>query len=168
MAAAVLSRARGALPGFRKSSPPGRQIPPEPVQEQPHGNLSQEGQDLALQTHNLARANKSCPSLKWSTQLAREAERYAQELADANEMKHSGIEGQGENLYMSSGNATFEDAIKSWLGEEKKYHGESVGEGNFAEWGHYSKSLTRSLFGQGVDSGCSAVHVAWDDPCWDG
>lgn len=31
---------------------------------------------------------------------------------------------------------------KMWLDEEKNYHGEPIGQGNFGSYGHYSKSQT--------------------------
>lgn len=55
--------------------------------------------------------------------------------------------GQGENLYMSSGDASLEDAVRAWLDEEKNYHGEKIGEGDFASFGHYSTfSFSFSFF----------------------
>jgi hypothetical protein len=42
---------------------------------------------------------------------------------------------------MSSGDATLSDAVRAWLGEEANYHGEKIGEGDFAAWGHYSESV---------------------------
>lgn len=39
---------------------------------------------------------------------------------------------------MSSGDASLEDAVRAWLDEEKNYHGEKIGEGDFASFGHYS------------------------------
>ena len=40
---------------------------------------------------------------------------------------------------MATNDATFEDAVKAWLAEEPKYMGQKIGEGNLADWGHYSK-----------------------------
>lgn len=40
---------------------------------------------------------------------------------------------------MSSGDASLEDAVRAWLDEEKNYHGEKIGEGDFMSWGHYSE-----------------------------
>ena len=58
-------------------------------------------------------------------------------MAEQDKMEHAGVKGQGENLYMSTGDATFDQAVQSWLDEEKSYGGEKIGEGNFAEWGHF-------------------------------
>ena len=94
----------------------------------------------ALDVHNTARSAKSCSHLTWSPQLASEASSYAHTLADKNKMEHSGVSGQGENLYMSTGSASFSDAVQSWLDEKKYYGGEKVGEGEFGKWGHFCES----------------------------
>ncbi|KAK5113036.1 hypothetical protein LTR85_011058 [Meristemomyces frigidus] len=94
-----------------------------------------------IASHNNVRTQKGCRPLQWHDGLAHEAETYAQRRASMNKMQHSGAQGQGENLYMSTGDAPFEQAVQSWLGEEKKYRGEMIGEGNFAEWGHFTQCL---------------------------
>jgi len=58
--------------------------------------------------------------------------------------QHSGVDGQGENLFMSTGDASYEQAVQSWLDEEKDYHGEKIGEGDFSEWGHFSQCVWHS------------------------
>lgn len=64
-------------------------------------------------------------------------------------MEHAGIDGQGENLYMSTGDATYEQAVQAWLGEEKDYGGEKIGEGDFTKWGHFCESC----IGDGLHGG---------------
>ncbi|KAK4502909.1 hypothetical protein PRZ48_006336 [Zasmidium cellare] len=99
-------------------------------------------QDSALSTHNFARNTKSLPNVTWDNALAADATAYAQKLADEDNMHHSGVDGQGENLYWSSeGDATFDDAVNMWLKEGDKYHGEKIGEGNLADWGHYTQVM---------------------------
>lgn len=95
----------------------------------------------ALNVHNDARGKKGVQALNWDGNLANDAQGYAQTLADSKELKHSGVNGQGENLFMSSGDASLADAVRAWLGEEANYHGEKIGEGDFMAWGHYSKTL---------------------------
>lgn len=124
------------------SSPNGRSIPPEPVQQMPNGDFSEQDAAPALQVHNLARANKGCKALNWSKDLTQDAEDYAKKLASSNKMAHSGVQGQGENLFMSTAeDVKLEDAVNAWLGEEKKYNGEKIGEGKLQDFGHYSESL---------------------------
>lgn len=150
------------------SDSPDRSIPPEPVQTQPHGDFSAHDAAGAMQAHNLARANKRCPKLEWSAELARDAEAYAQTLAEKGRMEHSGVEGQGENLYMSSGTAELDDAVQAWLGEEKEYRGEKVGEGELGKWGHFSELAWSSCrCDEGADVLCSTMHVAEHDARWD-
>lgn len=145
----LLSRAKGKVTSNGKSkSPKGspeRSIPPEPVQQAPHGDFSADDGAPAVQVHNLARANKQCTKLEWSSELAKDAEQYAKTLAEKGTMVHSGVQAQGENLYMSSGAAEYDQAVQSWLAEEKEYNGEKIGEGDFGKWGHfceYSASVT--------------------------
>lgn len=116
-----------------------RVIPPEPVQQAPHGDFSAHDAERPLQLHNLARASRRCKKLEWDYSLAREAESYAETLASTGILEHSGIGANGENLYFSNGDATFEDAVDSWLNEEKKYRGETIGEGNLHDWQHFCK-----------------------------
>lgn len=122
-----------------RNSTAGRVIPPEPVQQQVDGDFSHHDTERILQLHNLARASRRCKKLEWDSSLAKDAETYAQTLASTGIMEHSGIGAQGENLFVSDGDASFEDAVDSWLNEEKKYHGELIGEGNLADWGHFSE-----------------------------
>lgn len=124
----------------------GRVIPPEPVQQQADSNhFVDDNFDPALTAHNLARANKMVKSLKWDQHLAKDAKAYAQKLAKLGKMQHSGVEGQGENLFMSTGDASLEQAVQSWLNEEKKYNGETIGSGNLQDFGHFSKQSSKIL-----------------------
>ena len=131
--------------GSPKPSKNDRQIPPEPVQQKPHGVLTDAEAEPALQAHNLARASKNNPKLEWDARLAEQAEEYAKELAERGVLEHSQTENQGENLYTCMGDAHFDDAVNEWLKEEKKYKGEDAEEHNIGEWGHWGKSF-RSIF----------------------
>ena len=93
----------------------------------------------ALEVHNKARDAHGAPSMDWDPNLANEAKSCAQKLAKKNAMEHSGVSGQGENLYMSSASASFSEAVQNWLDEEKYYSGEKIGEGDFGKWGHLCK-----------------------------
>ncbi|KAL8727653.1 MAG: hypothetical protein Q9166_005889 [cf. Caloplaca sp. 2 TL-2023] len=114
----------------------------------PKGN---DDERKALQLHNQARQDASRssghgrPDLKWDDNLAKQARAYAQHLANANKgLQHSSGDqrpGQGENLYWSKPNGSLEDASKGWLSEKKNYHGEKIGQGNFASFGHYTQCI---------------------------
>lgn len=138
------SHGESPVRGLRNSTTD-RVIPLEPVQQQVNGDFSQRDTERALQLHNLARASRRCKKLEWDATLARDAEAYAQTLAKTCNMKHSGIGAQGENLFMSTGDATFKDAVECWLHEEKKYRGENIGEGNLSDWGHFSEWIIAGI-----------------------
>lgn len=128
--------------GKSRGSPHERQIPPEPVQQNPDGDFSHMDADPPLQVHNLARAMKNVKKLDWDTRLAHDAEVYAKSLASSGIVEHSGVEAQGENIFVTElDNGTFEYAVQKWMNEEKKYHGEKFGEGNVHEYQNFSKSL---------------------------
>lgn len=79
------------------------------------------------------------PDLTWDDGLANDAKQYAQHLADTKKFEHSGVNGQGENLFMSSGNASLADATRAWLNEKPNYHGEKIPDGDFGSYGHYTQ-----------------------------
>lgn len=82
-------------------------------------------------------------------------------------MHHSGVQGQGENLYWSSDDGSFADAVNMWVKEGEKYHGEKIGEGNLADWGHYSELACLVVLGMGLVEelvllmSCVAAQVMW-------
>lgn len=100
--------------------------------------------ESSIAAHNNARLQKGCGPLQWHDGLAHDAEVYAHKLAGMNMLQHAHTQGQGENLYMSTSDASFEQAVHAWLDEGTKYQGESIAEGNFSDWGHYSKPAFRS------------------------
>lgn len=109
-------------------------------QHEPSGGDASSIANDGLNVHNNARKQKGVNDLQWDDSLAKQAEEYAKHLAKKNAMQHSGTDGQGENLYMSTADASFADATQSWLDEERDYNGEKIGEGDFTKWGHFSKS----------------------------
>ncbi|KAL5387180.1 hypothetical protein DPSP01_003791 [Paraphaeosphaeria sporulosa] len=115
----------------------------------------------ALTAHNDARAQKNVQPLTWDGNLANDAQGYAQVLADTQDFKHSGVQGQGENLFMSSGDASLADAVRAWLGEEANYHGEKIGEGDFAAWGHYTQCMWHNTTNVAVAKARSGDGSTW-------
>ncbi|KAK7720935.1 hypothetical protein SLS64_001228 [Diaporthe eres] len=96
----------------------------------------------ALNAHNDARRSapgQQRPDLTWDDGLANDARQYAQHLADTKKFEHSGVNGQGENLFMSSGDASLTDATHAWLNEKPNYHGENIPDGDFGSYGHYTQ-----------------------------
>nr|QNH72481.1 toxin candidate TRINITY_DN37159_c0_g1_i1 [Pachycerianthus maua] len=77
----------------------------------------------AFHYHNELRAEHGSPPLKWDHNLYLEAMDWAKYLASIEYMKHSGKEGEGENLaynWMEPKPAV--DATKMWYDEEKYYY----------------------------------------------
>jgi hypothetical protein len=60
-------------------------------------------------------------------------------LAKSRKLQHSGVEEHGENIFVSTEDVPLDEAVKSWLAEEKDYDGEKFGEGNSVKYGHFSK-----------------------------
>lgn len=159
MASLLRKVARGELPGQRKSSTsnsrnrsgsgslsgessedsPSRVIPPEPVQQALDGDFSLNDSERPLQVHNLARANKLCKALEWDNKLAHDAASYAKTLASTGLLERSGIEAQGENLYVGKDDASFEEAVDTWLDQEKSYDGKVIEGDSLEEWGYFSE-----------------------------
>jgi hypothetical protein len=96
--------------------------------------------------------------------LTNDAKKYAQYLADNKKFEHSGAQGQGENLFMSSGNASLLDATRAWLAEKPNYHGENIADGNFGSYGHYTQVClsTQIPFPDLTDDLSQPVHLADD------
>ena len=108
-------------------------------------------QDTALTIHNKARTEKHLQPLHWDPNLASQATKYAQHLAQISELQHSAGSarpGQGENLYgTSSSHTPLADGARAWIGEGVRYHHEKIGEGDFGSYGHYSESCFWWFFG---------------------
>jgi len=89
----------------------------------------------------LARAEIGVGSLHWDDNLAAHAQSWANELALQNKFDHSGIDGEGENLWMGSqgSDGSFASAAHSWVDEKRNYHGKKIGEGDLGSFGHYTQ-----------------------------
>ncbi|KAI1092192.1 glycoside hydrolase family 128 protein [Rostrohypoxylon terebratum] len=113
-------------------------------------------QQKALDLHNNKRKAKGLKPLAWDNQLAKNAEDYAKHLAQIGKLEHSpGSQrpNQGENLaWASSSNAPLAQAANMWLDEEKNYHGEPIGQGNFGSYGHYTQCMWKSTTKLGMAS----------------
>jgi pathogenesis-related protein 1 len=103
--------------------------------------------------HNDARAEVGVPPLKWSRELARHAQSWAEKLAkDGCALEHRRDDPYGENLYWSSGAASASAVVAKWAAEASGYnHRRNSCKG---VCGHYTQMVwsdTRSL-GCGVAS----------------
>ena len=99
----------------------------------------------------------SRPDLTWDDNLASAAQGWANHLAATNSFEHDPNAGAGENLFEASGfTPSFADACRDWVGEESKYHGEAIGQGNFEDWGHYTQVVWPSTTKVGIAIATSA------------
>ncbi|KAK3641576.1 hypothetical protein LTR56_011177 [Elasticomyces elasticus] len=64
---------------------------------------------IALAMHNKARAARCIDRLQWSDTLAHDAQLHANHMARIGRLRHYN-EGQGENLFVCSGNVRLRDA----------------------------------------------------------
>ena len=122
------------------TQPASAQLQPSAQASTSQSSGSSRNPGSALSTHNQARSTKKLSGLQWDDNLAKDAQAYAEKIAAKDRMAHAGIHGQGENPYMSTGDATYEQAVQAWLDEEKDYGGEKIGEGDFTKWGHFCES----------------------------
>lgn len=114
--------------------------------------------ETALCVHNEARAAVGVEPLTWSVALAREAEDFAQYLAESGTFEHS-ESGYGENLYWYSARAEnpFEQASKSWFSEISDYRHCTQWHSNFLEIGHYTQMVWHSTREVGIGYAVSDV-----------
>ncbi|KAK4950655.1 hypothetical protein LTR10_010648 [Elasticomyces elasticus] len=97
---------------------------------------------IALAMHNKARAARGIDRLQWSDRLAHDAQLHANHMARIGRLKHYN-EGQGENLFVCSGNVRLRDAVRMWREEEGHYHDQRIGEGDLTKHGHYTQCVWR-------------------------
>lgn len=105
-----------------------------------------------LTAHNENREAKGLQPLQWSEDLCMDAECYAQKLARKDKgkgarmgvLEHSGVIGQGENLFVTTEIWAMDDAVWVWMEEGEKYKGEVIPEGVMPDWGHYTQCMWHS------------------------
>lgn len=102
-------------------------------------------QQAALDMHNAARAELGLNPLIWDQQLAAGAQDWANHLVSVGSLEHSQTQGQGENLASQSDpQDAWRGAVRQWMDEKPKYHGEAISETNYQIFGHYSESSAES------------------------
>ncbi|TPX17762.1 uncharacterized protein E0L32_002863 [Thyridium curvatum] len=118
-------------------------------------------QQKGLQVQNDGRKGKNLKPLEWDQKLCQEAQKWADHLAkDVGHMEHSKGDqrpNQGENLFWGWAQPgpykdPYANAAHSWMNEASKYHGEKIGEGNFADFGHYTQCMWHSTTKVGMAS----------------
>ncbi|SHO80804.1 SCP-like family protein [hydrothermal vent metagenome] len=103
----------------------------------------------AVDRHNEIRGEIYNGSLiKWSDDLANSAKDYANYLASIGEFKHDNSD-YGENLFLSSYNSTYVDAINSWYEEKFDYNYQNNSCNGVC--GHY----TQMIWANSTELGCA-------------
>lgn len=93
-----------------------------------------------LDAHNEYRRRHGAPALKWSSKLASDADKWANDLAKRNVMQHSSTRDQGENLgFVSGSEMTGRRAAEMWYEEVKDYRFNNPGFGS--KTGHFTQVI---------------------------
>lgn len=124
-----------------------------------------------LLLQNAYRAQVGVPPMRWSDALAQGAQNWANTLAAANVMKHSGTASVGENLAIWWGHhPTFEELIGMW-GKEKDIYVPGVfpavtSNGDWHSVAHYTQMVWRAT----TDVGCGVAYNGRTEflVCWYG
>jgi uncharacterized protein YkwD len=120
--------------------------------------ISQEDAQKALDYHNEIRKKVGSPNLKWSTELAKYAQAWADQLAGTCKMKHRPATGPwkqkyGENIFWAS-NADYTplDACKNWYEEIEFFKPGKLTEKVWQKAGHYTQMVWKktSHMGMGI------------------
>jgi len=125
-----------------------------------------------LAAHNTYRAEVGDRPLRWSEDLARGAQLWAEEIAALDQMRHSGTSGVGENLAMWSGTRpTLTQLIRLWGNEKSEYRPGTFPDvsttGQWRSVAHYTQMVWRRT----THVGCGAARkggtvylVCWYSP----
>jgi len=117
-----------------------------------------------LAAQNKYRADLGLPLLHWSDTLAQTAQQWAEQLAQSNQMKHSGAGGVGENLAMwRAGKASLTKLVDMW-GAEKQYfvHADFPSVTTTGHWetvAHYTQLVWKGT----TDVGCGLATGGGND-----
>lgn len=111
-----------------------------------------EDQQNALDAQNSARSDVGSAALVWDADLASEAQAWAEHLVSVGELTHSGVSGEGENLYMGYDSTPFLSAANMWIDEKSSYNGEAISSTNYMTFGHYTQIVWSSTTNVGMGS----------------
>lgn len=131
-------------------------------------SLTQAEIDRFVEGHNKIRAQAGVPGLKWSDDLARYAQAWADYLgSNGCKLAHRPDDGAwmqkyGENIAAGSpGYAGVDQAIKGWESEKSKFRGGVISMDNIGDVGHYSQIMWRNttLLGCGKSTSCKTKTI---------
>lgn len=109
----------------------------------PSSATKKEFEKQGLDAHNKYRAKHKVPPLKWSTEIANEAQAWAEKLAKTRSLQHSNTaserKGCGENIASFSRRfeTAGEEATNMWYSEVKDYRFDKLGFGG--NTGHFTQ-----------------------------
>jgi len=98
-------------------------VSPHAFRELDNGKrLSRIAQEIVA-AHNSVRARHDLPPLRWSDELARYAQNWANALIARDDFRPRSNPQYGENLFeISGGSATAHDVVSAWAAEGKNYN----------------------------------------------
>lgn len=137
--------------------------------------LSREESSALLAEHNRVRAQVGVKALKWSDDLSKYAEKWADYLAENScSLQHRPAKGKwkqkyGENLYMGTANFLgLLYSVKSWENEKKRYRQGPVDKNTLISAGRYTqvvwKDTERVGCAKAICSGNMIVVCNYDPP----
>ncbi len=107
-----------------------------------------------LNAHNSYRSQVGVPPLTWSDTLAIQAQEWANHLSSNRLFQHSGVSGQGENIWKgTSGHYSFMQMIQSFGNEKKFYNRDVINQSNYKTFGHYTQMVWKDT----TQVGCAVV-----------
>jgi uncharacterized protein YkwD len=118
--------------------------------------VSQEEAQKALDFHNRIRKEVGSPPLKWSGDLAKFAQTWADQLAGNCKMKHRPSSGPwkqkyGENIFWGSADDyTVVDACQSWYEEIEFFKPGKLTEKVWSKAGHYTQMVWKETKHMGM------------------
>jgi uncharacterized protein YkwD len=118
--------------------------------------ISQQDAQKALDYHNEIRKKVGSPNLKWSTDLAKYAQAWADQLAGTCKMKHRPTSGQwkqqyGENIFWASNtDYTVLDACENWYEEIEFFKPGKLTEKVWQKAGHYTQMVWKETTHMGI------------------
>lgn len=151
----------------KKKRPDSRRKEAQSVSDGSASGMSKTEIDAMVAAHNKLRSQQGVPGLKWSDDLARYAQIWADRLSrNGCKMEHRPDEGEfrqqyGENIALTIQGSSFVDqAVGMWGKERSKYNGQPLTEQNFSEVGHYTQIMWRKTtqFGCGI-SNCKSFTI---------